>query len=205
MTANLTNPSAEAGRLRLRKLLAHYATDPLVRLLASLGVTPNGLTYLGLAASGGAAALLATGHLVAGGALVLGGSAFDLLDGALARATGKATKFGAFLDSTTDRLAEGVILFGLLVHFARAEATEEVLLIFCAMVAGVLVSYVKARAEALGLSCNIGLVTRPERVVLLGFGLLIDQVTILLYIIAIASFFTAVHRFLHSSRQALRS
>jgi CDP-diacylglycerol--glycerol-3-phosphate 3-phosphatidyltransferase len=177
----------------------------LVHLLASLGVTPNSLTYLGLAASGGAAALLATGHLVAGGALVLGGSALDLLDGALARATGKATKFGAFLDSTTDRLAEGAILFGLLVHFARAEATEEVLLIFCAMVAGALVSYVKARAEGLGLSCNVGLVTRPERVVLLGFGLLIDQVTILLYIVAIASFLTAAHRFLHSARQSLRA
>ena len=111
---------------------------------------------------------------------------------------------GAFLDSTLDRLSEAVILFGLLVHFAAAAATEEVLLIFAVLTFSVLVSYIRARAEGIGYSCTVGLVTRPERVVLLALGLIIGEVTILLYILASASFFTAAHRFVHVWNQARR-
>ncbi len=201
--SSTSSPSAEAWRQQLRAKASRYFVDPLIARLAATGITPNALTCLGLAGSAGAGALLAKGHIILGGLVVLLGSALDMLDGALARATGKASKFGAFLDSTTDRLAEAAILFGLLIHFARAGATEEVLLIFSAMVAGVMVSYIKARAEGMGYSCNVGLVTRPERVILLGFGLLIDQPTAFLYLVTIASFFTAGHRFVHVARQAL--
>ncbi|MEE9284326.1 MAG: CDP-alcohol phosphatidyltransferase family protein [Dehalococcoidia bacterium] len=196
--------SIESVRRRVRGLLARWFTDPTVRLLARARVTPTMLTVVGLAGSAAAAALLATGHLVVGGAVVLASGAPDLLDGALARATHTATKRGALLDSTIDRLAEGAVLFGLLVHFARRDATEEVLLVFAVLVASVLVSYVKARAESLGLTCNVGVVTRPERIVLLSLGLLIGQVTILLYIVAVLSFATAAHRFGHAMGQARR-
>lgn len=201
-SAGVPRPSSETIRGRLRDLLDRWVTNPVVRLLARLGVTPNVLTIAGLAGSVGAAVALSTGNLVAGGAIVLASGTLDLFDGALARATNTASRVGALLDSTLDRLAEAAILFGLLVHFARRDATEEILLVFLVMTASVLVSYVKARAEALGIACNVGVMTRPERVVLLSIGLLIGHVTILLYVVAVLSFATASHRFVHALRQA---
>lgn len=197
-----TETGAEGWRQSLRLILARNLIDPIVSVLARLGVSPNVLTLLGLAVAIGAAVPLAFGQFLIGGVIVLAGSSLDMLDGALARATQKTSKFGGFLDSTTDRVAEGVILLGLLIHYANAAATEEILLIFIAMVASVLVSYIRARAEGLGLSCKVGIVTRPERVVLLSLGLIIDQVTIFLYLVAVLSALTAAHRFVHVWRQA---
>ena len=196
-----TETGAEGWRQSLRLILARNLIDPIVSVLARLGVSPNVLTLLGLAVAIGAAVPLAFGQFLIGGVIVLAGSSLDMLDGALARATQKTSKFGGFLDSTTDRVAEGVILLGLLIHYANAAATEEILLIFIAMLASVLVSYIRARAEGLGLSCKVGIVTRPERVVLLSLGLIIDQVTIFLYLVAVLSALTAAHRFVHVWRQ----
>ena len=193
--------AAEAVRKRVRGLLG-LVVDPLVAALARLGISPNMVSVGGFAITAAAAWPLAEGRFLIGGLLLLGGSATDMLDGALARTTGKVSKRGALLDSTLDRVSEAAVLFGLLYYFADGGATEEALLVFLTLAASVLVSYVKARAEGLGLECNVGLVTRPERIVLLSVGLIADQVTIFLYIVAAASFLTAAHRFLHAWRQA---
>jgi CDP-diacylglycerol--glycerol-3-phosphate 3-phosphatidyltransferase len=103
-------------------------------------------------------------------------SALDFLDGSLARATGRATPFGSVLDSTMDRLSEAVVLFGLLWYFSDLNAREEVLLIFAAVVASIMVSYLRARAEIIGLKLHDGIFTRTERVLLLGGGLILQGI-----------------------------
>ena len=193
--------AAEAVRKRARGLLG-LIVNPLVAVLARLGVSPNMVSVGGFAVTAVAAWPLAEGRFLFGGLLLLGGSATDMLDGALARATGKVSKRGGLLDSTLDRVSEAAILFGLLYYFVDDGALEEALLVFLTLAASVLVSYVKARAEGLGIECNFGLVTRPERIVLLSAGLISGQVTIFLYIVAAASFVTAAHRFIHAWRQA---
>ncbi|MSQ25596.1 MAG: CDP-alcohol phosphatidyltransferase family protein [Dehalococcoidia bacterium] len=204
-SANSNNvPSAEASRQRLKIVATRYLVSPIVRVLVALRVTPDTLTWLGLAGGGGAAALLWSGHWVWGGVAVLASSALDMLDGALARATGAASKYGALLDSTLDRVGEAVILFGMLGYYARRGDTEETLLLFAAVVGSGLVSYVKARTEGLGIPCNVGLVTRPERIIILGTGLLAGHIAtvIALYLITVLSFVTAAHRFLDAGRRA---
>ncbi len=186
------------GRLsRLRRGISGAFIRHVVPVLVATGLTPNHVTLMGLAIAGGAAALAATDHLIIAGLLVLVGGLFDLMDGALARATQRSSSRGAFLDSIMDRVSEGAILFGLLVHFARQDATQEILLIFLVVAGSFLVSYVKARAEGLGLSCSVGFFTRPERVILLAIGLLAGYLLVPLYLLAVLSFMTAGQRFVH--------
>jgi CDP-diacylglycerol--glycerol-3-phosphate 3-phosphatidyltransferase len=106
---------------------------------------------------------------------VLAAGFFDILDGALARRTNRVTRFGAVLDSTLDRLAEAVILISLLVVYAREAAVAEVTLVSVTLIGSQLVSYVRARAEGIGLQCEVGIFTRAERVVVLALGLLLSQ------------------------------
>jgi CDP-diacylglycerol--glycerol-3-phosphate 3-phosphatidyltransferase len=162
------------------------------------------LTVAGLGASVGAAVVLATGHFIVGGIIVLAGSSLDMLDGTLARTTNQTSKFGEFLDSILDRLADAAILMGLLAYFVSRGEAQESLIAIAALTGAGAVSYVKARAEGLGLTCDVGLVTRSERIVLLSAGLLADQVLVFLYTVAILSFITAGQRFLHAAKQ-LRS
>jgi CDP-diacylglycerol--glycerol-3-phosphate 3-phosphatidyltransferase len=162
------------------------------------------LSVAGLGSSVAAAVVLSDGRFIIGGVIVLAGSSLDLLDGALARATNRVSKLGGFLDSSLDRLADAAVLMGLLAYFVNRGEAQESLVAVAALVGAGTVSYVKARAEGLGLSCDVGLVTRPERIVLLGVGLLTDQVIVFLYAIAILSFITAGQRFLHAAKQ-LRS
>jgi CDP-diacylglycerol--glycerol-3-phosphate 3-phosphatidyltransferase len=197
----MESPVKEGRLSRLRRGVSGAFIKPLVPVLAATGLTPDQVTFMGLAVAGGAAALAATDHLVIAGLLVLVGGLFDLMDGALARATQRSSTRGAFLDSNLDRVSEGAILFGLLVHFARQDATQEILLIFLVVTGSLLVSYVKARAEGLGLSCNVGFFTRPERVILLAIGLLAGHLLVPLYLLAVLSFMTAGQRFLHVWRQ----
>ena len=185
---------------RLRGL-SRSLINPVLPVLVASGLSPNHLTLMGLAVAIAAAALAATGHFIAAGVLVLVAGVFDLLDGALARATQRASTLGAFLDSNLDRVSEGAILLGLLVHAGREEALQETILIFLALAASFLVSYIKARAEGLGLSCNVGFFTRPERVLLLAVALLIGHLAVPLYLLVVLSFLTAAQRFLHVWRQ----
>jgi CDP-diacylglycerol--glycerol-3-phosphate 3-phosphatidyltransferase len=178
----------------LRKFAAAKITGPLVPFLSKTGLTPNILSWIGLVISAAAAAMVALNHLLTGGVLVLVAGLFDILDGALARFTNRTTKFGALLDSTLDRLSEALLLFGLLILYLNSAYTIEILLIFGVMVGSFLISYIRARAEGLGIECKTGLFTRAERVIILALGLIVGQVLIALIILAVFTFITVVQR-----------
>src|SRR3990170_2709789 len=171
-----------------------WLTDPVVDVLARLGVTPNMLTAAGVLGNVGAAVLAARGDFLPAGIIVLAASSLDLFDGALARATGRATDFGSVFDAVMDRVSEAAVLFGLLIYFSGRGGRTEELLAFAAVVGSFLASYVRARAQIIGLNLREGLFTRAERVMLLGLGLIIDQVTPMLWILAVLAGVTAVQR-----------
>jgi len=185
----------------IREVAAHRFVQPAVQLLAKTGLTPNTLTVLGFLVSVAAGGLIATDYLLVGGLVVLFAGLFDLLDGALARARGQATRFGALLDSTLDRLSEAALLFGLLVLYARQDSTQGILLSGAVLVGSLLVSYVRARAEGLGLKCEVGLFTRPERVIVLALGLMLDQVLVALWVMAVLTYVTVAQRLLYIWQQ----
>lgn len=170
------------------------AIDPIVRALTALRVTPTMLTTAGLAGNVVAALLVARGTLLAAGVVVLLASALDMLDGALARATGRASRFGALYDSTLDRLSEAAVLFGI-AWYATARGNRELaLLAFAAVVGSLLVSYVRARAEGLGLALRDGLFTRAERVLLTGVMLITGWLRLGLWVLAVLALLTALQR-----------
>ena len=177
--------------------------------MARTPVAPNAISWFGLLVAIGAAALVITEHLFAAGFVVLGAGFFDILDGALARSTNRTTRFGAILDSTLDRLAEAVLLLGILVLYAREQSVTGILVVGLALIGSLLVSYIRARAEALGLECQAGLFTRAERVVVLALGLLLSQIdyalVIALAIIVVFSFITVVQRLLYVWQQIKKS
>ncbi|MGD9115801.1 MAG: CDP-alcohol phosphatidyltransferase family protein [Dehalococcoidia bacterium] len=183
----------------MRRAVARGLTQPAVRVLARTGVTPDILTWFGFAVILGAAALIGTGHPFAGGFVVLAAGFFDILDGALARHTGKVTKFGGVLDSTLDRLSDAALLVAIL--FYLENTWWLVLLVFLTMVSSLLVSYIRARAEAVGLDCQTGIFTRSERIIVLALGLLLSGISnalvIALAVIAAFSFFTAGQRLVY--------
>ena len=184
-----------------RKTAADYLTRPAVRLLSKTSITPNAITWFGFLLSIEAAVLIGTGYLFAAGFLVLVAGLFDLLDGALARHTNQATHFGAILDSTLDRIAEAIILLGILILYIREQSTLGILLVGIALPSSQMVSYIRARAEASGLECKVGLFTRGERVIVLVLGLLLSRIDyaliIALSVIVLFSLFTAGQRLLH--------
>ena len=190
----------------VRKALAYRFTEPIVRLLSRTPITPSAITWFGFLLAVGAAALIITGHLLVAGLVVFIAGFFDILDGALARRTNQVTRFGAVLDSTLDRLSEAVLLLGILVFYAREGFIVGILLVSVALISSPLASYIRARAEALGLECQVGLFTRAERVIVLALGLLLSQIDyaflfIALAIIVLLSFFTAVQRLLYVWKQ----
>ena len=192
----------------VRKVAAHRLSHPIVRLLARTGVTPNALTWFGLLLSLGAAVLIALKQPFAAGFVVLFAGLFDMLDGALARFTDKTTRFGAILDSTLDRLGEVVVLLGLLIFFARELSTPGILVVGFTLPGALLVSYLRARAEAAGLTGEVGFFTRTERVIILSLGLLLSGIDYALItslgIIAFFSYLTIVQRLLHVWHQTKR-
>ena len=188
----------------LRKTAGYFFTQHLVRLLAKTPITPNALTWFGLLVAIGAAVLISTGHIFAAGFVVLAGGLFDMLDGALARLTNSTSRFGAILDSTLDRLSEAVILLAVLVAYTRGlvePAVAGVVVVGLAWLGSLLVSYIRARAEALGIECEVGIFTRAERVVILVLGLLLSQIDgallIALAVIAALSLITAGQRLVY--------
>ena len=196
-----------ASLAEIRRNIASRITNPVVGVLSKSGLNPNILTSVGLAINIGAAYLIATTHFLLGGILILISGLFDLLDGALARFTNQATKFGAILDSTVDRVSEAAIFCGLLIWYIPKGATLETALIFAALIGSFLVSYVKARGEGLGLECRVGLFTRAERVIVLAVGLLINQwvnqsIVIALWILVVFVYITVTQRLLYLRQQA---
>lgn len=165
-----------------------------------IGLTPNQLTFIGLLLQAVVAVVIALGYLPLAGVLLVFFSIFDAFDGALARMTGQASKFGAFFDSTIDRYAEALVLFGLLVYYTgQPDNQAPVLLIYVSIVGSLLVSYTRAKAESLGIKCMEGILTRAERIALLVVGLVLSAwlpiaLTIMLWLLAILSNVTAVQR-----------
>lgn len=171
--------------------------EPLARLIARTGVSPNAVTVTGLALNAGVAWVLAQGHMRVGGLLVALAGLFDALDGTLARLTGQKSRFGAFLDSFVDRLCEAALYLGLLVFYTRRGARQEIVLIYATVVGSLLISYARARAEGLGLECKVGLLTRMERAAILALALLLDRMSIALWVLAVLTNFTALQRAYH--------
>lgn len=191
---------------KLRPTFGRFLSDPVARCLARAGISPNALTITGFLLNALVAGVLAGGHLFLGGFLVLFAGWFDMLDGALARISGKSTRFGTLLDSTVDRFSEAVLFFGLLIFYLAQGTTLEILLIYSAIVGSIMVSYVRARAEGLGLRSEVGLFARPERVILLALGLLLSRVSpvvllVVLWILAVGTMLTVLHRLIHAWRQ----
>src|SRR5579863_3508382 len=188
---------------------ARHLVALMIQPFAWPGVNPNTLTLVGLLLSILTAVVIAQGLLVAGGLLVLFAGIFDMFDGAMARVNNTATTFGAFFDSTLDRYSESIILLGLLSYvlqrpdlhdFLWPFANEQYWMttgIFITVVGSLMVSYVKARAEGLGLECKTGLLARPERVVILAFGLLTGLSIWAIIFLAIFSQVTAVERIVY--------
>ena len=174
-------------------------------VLARMGVTADWLTIFGLLLQVAGLPLIISGHF--GWALIIGivAAVCDALDGAVARAGAGSTKAGAFLDSTTDRVSELLISGALVVYFARREQWWPMVGVLVFMGAAQMVSYARARAEALGVECKVGLMSRPERLVVLGVGFLcsgwhIGSASVLeyvVYLLALLTSITVVHRVLH--------
>ena len=179
------------GREQLRGALRTYFEEPGARLFRTVGFTPNGITLLGFAVCVVSACLVAYGWLVWGGVVFLAGGILDLFDGALARLTGKVTAFGALLDSVFDRLGEAALFVGLGVYILRAEVSGDyrayfLIALLLALVFSQGVSYLRARGEGLGVFTRAGVMTRTERVVLLGAALLLSWIPWLLLGILVA-------------------
>ena len=190
---------------KARKNISNCVTQPIVNLLARTPLTPNAVTWLGFCITIAAAALIVTEHLLAAGIVVLVAGLFDMLDGALARVTNRVTRFGGILDSTLDRVSEALLLLGLLALFARDGEAAESLLVGFALLGSLLVSYIRARMEGLGVECKAGLFTRPERVIVMALGLLLSgfdyALITALAIITFFSYFTAAQRLIYARRQ----
>ena len=189
-------------RNRIRVVITRYFEEPIVKVLQALKVTPTMVTIFGLMLTLGVGYLAAVDELVIAGILMLVSGPIDMLDGALARRTGKDSMFGALLDSICDRLGEGAVLFGLLILSYDKGSIMNVVLVFIAMVASFMVSYIRARGEGLGVKGEIGLMTRPERLIVLSVGMLTGYLAISLILVSVLSGITAGQRFVYISQRA---
>ncbi len=170
---------------------------PIARFVSWTGISPNGITLIGFALTVAVAFLLAMGYFPLAGALLIVAAFFDGIDGALARLLNRVTRFGAFLDSTTDRFSEAALFLGLLIYYYRQGAGVEVILCYLTIIGSLMVSYTRARAEGLGVPLREGLFTRLERMVALIAGLLLSPwipFWIALGLLAVLSNFTALQR-----------
>ena len=186
-------------------MFTDYVENPVVRLLRRLGLNPNLVTIIGLLISGVGAYFISVGQWWIGGLVVLFAGIFDLFDGALARATNSVSRFGALLDSTVDRVSEAVVLLGLLAYYLSRDDDVGSILVYAAIIGSIMVSYLRARSEGLGIDCKVGVMTRPERVAVVGIGLIVGYweprvMLLVLGIIALLTAFTAVHRLIHTWR-----
>jgi CDP-diacylglycerol--glycerol-3-phosphate 3-phosphatidyltransferase len=169
-------------------------------------VSPNTLTIVGLLLNVLTAVVIGGGYLFASGVLLLFAGIFDMADGALARIKNSASQFGDFLDATLDRLAEGSVGLGLLWHAMAKSDDLQVGLIYAVVLGSVMISYARARAEVLHLDCEVGIMARPERIVILAVGLILAQatrevaLTIILAALCLSTYYTVAQRIVHVYR-----
>jgi phosphatidylglycerophosphate synthase len=185
----------------------------IVRWLARSRINPNALTFIGLLINICCGILYGYGFFVRAGLLMILANLFDMLDGQVARLRGRVTRFGAFFDSVIDRYSDVVVYVGIMVFYARdtqKHSTLYVALTGLALVGSVMVSYSRARAESLDIACKVGFLERPERVVLLIIGsvtefgpdhLLLHKMPQVLWVLAVLSHWTVVHRIYHTWRE----
>ena len=187
--------------------------------MVAIGITANMVTLFGFVVNLIAAFYFATGRLVTGGVLILFGGSFDMIDGAVARAQRSPRASGALLDSVIDRYSEGFLLLGALIYFYSLESLLGIILAFSAWFGSILVSYVRARAEGLQVTCKVGLMQRPERIILLGAGTVLQGALSHKYpflqstgmillctlgILTLTSHITAIHRLIFSYQELSR-
>jgi CDP-diacylglycerol--glycerol-3-phosphate 3-phosphatidyltransferase len=180
------------------KLIRVIAEAP-GNLLAKTKITPNMVTFLGLIANCVVAFFIAKGELsyLLLGILIWAAGFIDALDGSVARATGKTTVFGNFWDSVLDRYADSVIYFGILIHFLNRGEPNYVIVVVIAMVGSLAVSYTRAKAESLDVECEVGLMPRSVRIIILGAGFCVNQVFLVLVVVAVLSHLTVLQRIVH--------
>ncbi|MBT3363142.1 MAG: CDP-alcohol phosphatidyltransferase family protein [Chloroflexi bacterium] len=191
----------------VRHNIGDRISEPIARLLVKTKVTPNILTVIGYGFNVVVAVLIGYNILMAAGLVLLFSGLFDMLDGALARVTGKTSKAGAILDSVLDRFSEATVLIGLVVYYLYVSASNlGVILVFVTLTGSVLVSYVRSRGESLGLECKVGFFTRPERVILIAAGLIFSSALIyILWALAVGTVATSLWRLIYLLRKANQS
>ena len=176
----------------------------MVRGISLLGVNPNLLTFVGFLITLLAAWFLAEGRFFDAGIVIIFSGIFDMLDGRVARVTKTVTRFGAFFDSVLDRYSDMALFLGLLIHYARIQQTTYLVLAGIVMMGAVMTSYTRARAESLIPLCKVGFMERPERLVLLIIGALFNRMAPVLWVMAVMSNLTVIHRIVHTWKQASR-
>src|SRR5438105_1093074 len=178
--------------------------DVIVRALALSRIHPNVLTFLGLVINTWAAFLFAAGRFSAAGLVVILAGLFDMVDGRVARETNRVTRFGGFFDSVLDRYSDLALFMGLLVYYASINRFFYIVLTAIVMTGSVMVSYTRARSELSIPKCKVGFLERPERVVLIIIGALFDRMAPVLWVIAIFSNLTVIHRMIYTWQEARR-
>ena len=197
---------------------AQRIIDAMVRWLAHGHINPNFLTVIGVALNVGCGLLFGYGHFFWAGIILIVANLFDMLDGQVARLSGRVTTFGGFLDSSLDRLSDMVVFVGLIVFYARDtqyHSTLNVFLAGAALMGSVMVSYASARAESLIPKCDVGFLRRPERVVLFIIGGLtthpgstspfLNRMPAVLWVLAVGSYWTFGHRMYHTWREVKKA
>src|SRR5580700_4611034 len=178
--------------------------DRIVGALALSRIHPNVLTFLGLVINTGAAFLFAAGSFRWAGAVVILAGLFDMVDGRVARETNRVTRFGGFFDSVVDRYSDLALFMGLLVYYASINRFFYIVLTAIVMTGSVMVSYARARAECTIPKCKVGFLERPERVVLIIIGALFDRMAPVLWVIAVLSNLTVIHRMIYTFQECNR-
>lgn len=169
------------------------------RLIQRIGLKPNALTLIGLSLNGLAAWALAVGEWLQGASLILLAGFFDIMDGAVARNCGETSTFGSFLDSVLDRYSDLSLLIGLLIFYAQQKVILYQVLLGFSLMGTALVPYARAKAELVMPQCNVGILERPERILLIFFGAALPQIMeIIIWILAILTNFTVVQRIFYA-------
>jgi CDP-diacylglycerol---glycerol-3-phosphate 3-phosphatidyltransferase len=186
----------------LPKLIKYWYIDlisPVIRFCIRHRVEPNLLTSIGFGITVASAVAFALDHVQLGGAILLLSGSFDILDGKVARATGLASKFGSFFDSTMDRFSDAIIYIGILQMYLKQGHTEMIWVVILSIIGALMVSYARSKAEALKIKCSVGLFQRPERIVYLGFAGILGHAMLyyVVWALAIFSNLTVIQRMFH--------
>lgn len=186
-----------------------HSLDPYIRKVAKWvirrPINPNFLTFGGLVLNAIAGIFLALGQWFVGAWVILGAGLFDLLDGAMARNQGNVTPFGGFFDSVIDRYSDFFLFLGIFIFYVRTQAMESMVLAIVALAGAMMVPYTRAKAETVISKCNVGIMERAERILILTAGALFNWMIPVLWIIAILSHFTVAHRIYFTWRELSRS